>query len=368
MTIATLDREMKEREVVPSGPCRIVPLFPRPSYSLPQSAWRLRLGFKIPLAGALPPLDLSPHATINPSILELAPNQTALFRVENGIGKELWCFDPSIAIISLVPFFFPSNPFAETIPITKSRQDFVVFTRSEGRTAIVVYPPSGSESWLIVIVVARVPVTFHFLKGAVGTHGVTTNRLPEGDPDKMLEIMNKIYRDNHAGLEFFKSGVNTGLEIPGLGVDEHGNVLPGVRVSKAAADSRDFQKIRPHFNSNSLFNVFFVGSFIEELDPSNPPAQLFAETSQPPNSDPPHRCCLCRDNRDGDPQRFDFWGETLAHEAGHALGESDDFNNTDSLMFRFRDRVTGTKIDVEMSGRMLASFKQWQRRPPFTIP
>lgn len=143
MTIAALDREMKEREVVPSGPCRIVPLFPRPSYSLPQSAWRLRLGFKVPFAGALPPSDPFPHATISPFILELAPNQTASFRAENGFGKELRCFDPTIAIVKDIHAPFNSPP--DRIPITGNRQDFRVFPQSVGRTLFFINPPAVSN-------------------------------------------------------------------------------------------------------------------------------------------------------------------------------------------------------------------------------
>jgi hypothetical protein len=71
MTIAALDREMKEREVVPSGPCRIVPIFPvqrpsRPIYFSPHTAGLLRLGFKVSIrwrASSNPPPDFQSFQT-----------------------------------------------------------------------------------------------------------------------------------------------------------------------------------------------------------------------------------------------------------------------------------------------------------------
>ncbi|HEX7193904.1 MAG TPA: hypothetical protein VF207_02955, partial [Chthoniobacterales bacterium] len=95
-----------------------------------------------------------------------------------------------------------------------------------------------------------------------------------------------------------------------------------------------------------LFNVFFVGNFIDLTNMSGAQTNFLALTSRPPNGDQPLRCCLCRDPQKGDPPGIDV-GETLAHEAGHALGEDDDFNDTNSPMFIDQSRKTDTKISPQ---------------------
>jgi hypothetical protein len=85
---------------------------------------------------------------------------------------------------------------------------------------------------------------------------------------------------------------------------------------------------------------------------------LLALTSKPPNDTPPLRCCLCRDPDPTDPRGIDP-GKTLAHEAGHALGEDDDQQDTSSLMFQSQSKSTDTKISLDMAARMLSSFKQF---------
>jgi hypothetical protein len=162
--------------------------------------------------------------------------------------------------------------------------------------------------------------------------------------------MNDIYQDNHAGLRFGFPFVDPSLHIPGLG-----SQVPGVRVSDQSI-TPDFTTVSSQFNSTRLFNVFFVGRFIDLDDPTNPRPSIHAQTTGPPigpKSPKPLRCCLCRDALNGDPPDFD-WGETLAHEAGHALGERDDLNDPHLLMFKFGDRRIGTRIDSETARRMIA--------------
>jgi hypothetical protein len=49
-------------------------------------------------------------------------------------------------------------------------------------------------------------------------------------------------------------------------------------------------------------------------------------------------------------------GETLAHEAGHALGEDEDPDDSNSLMFFNQSGSTDTLIYPSMAQRMWKSF------------
>jgi hypothetical protein len=162
--------------------------------------------------------------------------------------------------------------------------------------------------------------------------------------------MNTIYNDQ-ASMTFVKAGVNPSLTIPGLG-----SQFAGVRLNLAGA-TPDTDAIKARRQASILFNVFFVGRFISPSLDGDPP-NLLAVTSKPPNDDKPLRCCLCRDAQKGDPPGIDP-GKTLAHEAGHALGEDDDNKDTTSLMFFSQSSGTDTIIVPLMAQRMLTSFKQF---------
>jgi hypothetical protein len=133
-----------------------------------------------------------------------------------------------------------------------------------------------------------------------------------------------------------------------------GGGMSGVRVSQNGSTA-DTIAIKAR-KADVLFNVFFVGNFIDVTNMNGTQTDFLALTSKPPNDDKPLRCCLCRDPQNGDPSGTDV-GETLAHEAGHALGEDDDNNDTDSLMYFSQSGATDTLIYPLMAQRMLASFK-----------
>jgi hypothetical protein len=185
---------------------------------------------------------------------------------------------------------------------------------------------------------------FHFLDGP---KGIKTTRTP-GDLEGILKTINDIYRDQ-ASITFVKSGVNPSLSIPGLG-----GGTPTVRVSEKG-HTDDTRAITAR-KGDVLFNVFFVGSFFDNDDLNSNPSYL-ALTSKPPNDAKPLRCCLCRDRQNGDPP-VDV-GETLAHEAGHALGEDDDFSDRNSLMYWAAVGQTDTLISHSMAQRMWKSIESF---------
>jgi hypothetical protein len=195
-------------------------------------------------------------------------------------------------------------------------------------------------------VLNEVKTFFHFLDGPTG---IKTTRTP-ADLDAILKTMNDIYRDQ-ASMKFVNSGANPSLSIGGLG-----GGMPGVRINLNGSTA-DTAAIKAR-KADVLFNVFFVGSFIDVTNFSGVQSDLLAVTSKPPNDDKPLRCCLCRDPQKGDPPGIDV-GETLAHEAGHALGEDDDTQDSDSLMFFSQSGQTDTLIYPRMAQRMLASFRSF---------
>jgi peptidoglycan hydrolase-like protein with peptidoglycan-binding domain len=352
MTMAALDREMLAREAVPSGPTRFETVFPaqrpaRPSAVSPPGASRLLLGFKAGglLADVIPPLP--PSLSFSQSILEVPRQQVGLFRVRNGKGKQLVCQDLSVA--TMAPLDPPANAHTVSkLTITEDPQEIRVFPKSAGRTSISVRPFGPFDAFMTVVVPAEVGVFFHFLDGPPG---VKTARR-EGDLDAILKTMNDIYQRNHAGMVFVNRGANPRLTVRGLGND-----FAGVRVATSGGTA-DTDAIKASRKADVLFNVFFVGRFIDVTNPDGSQENFLALTSRPPDDDKPLRCCLCRDRLPSDPARIDP-GKTLAHEAGHALGEDDDRKDTNSLMFFSQSGATDTRIDAGMADRMMSSFKQF---------
>jgi peptidoglycan hydrolase-like protein with peptidoglycan-binding domain len=351
MTMALLDAELLSKEVVPSGPTRFETLSPeqpssRPSELLPKSMSRLQLSFamNVPFADAI---SLPPFVTLTPSLLEVSRNQVGLFRVLNGVGKELVCQNSSIATIA--PLDLPSNANTlTTIKIREKNQSIRVFPKNEGWTTISLRPFDIFDPFMTIIVRAEVKIFFHFLDGL---QGVKTVR-KETDLSAILKTMNDIYQRNHAGMVFVNNGVNPRLQIAGLG-----GGTPGVRVNQFGSTS-DTDAIKANYKSDILFNVFFVGNFTDVSNIDATVTNFLALTSRPPNDNKPLRCCLCRDAQTGDPPGIDP-GKTLAHEAGHALGEDDDNSDRNSLMFFSQSGQTDTRIDAGMAGRMMSSFRQF---------
>src|SRR5262249_23232676 len=264
MTMAALDLEMLSIEAGPSGPTRFETIFPvqrpaRPNYFLPPGPSRLRLGFKGagPLAVGLPPLP--PRLTFTPSILEVPLNQQGLFRVHNGVGKEVVCEDSWVA--KMAPLDLPPNAhFLTRVKIRKNPQDIRLFPQGVGRTSISVRPFSFFDPVMTVIVPAEVGVFFHFLDGP---QGIKTART-EGDLDAILNTMNFVYQRSHAGLVFVKRGVNTALRVPGL----DGGPFHAVRVHQHGGP--DFDAILKNEKPDILYDVFFVGGIVDISDPARP--------------------------------------------------------------------------------------------------
>jgi hypothetical protein len=172
--------------------------------------------------------------------------------------------------------------------------------------------------------------------------------------------MNNIYQGNQSGLMFETVG-RVSLAVAGVGGGLIVGGRSGVRVNENSLfglRDTDIGRIEKFFHSAFLFNVFFVGRFLDISNPGGPTPDLLALTSRPPDDDKPLRCCLCRDPDPTDPPGIDP-GRTLAHEAGHALGEADDKQDTTSLMFFSQAQATDRRISDRMAERMLRSFKQF---------
>jgi hypothetical protein len=250
------------------------------------------------------------------------------------------------------PLDLPANAHTlKTVKITTNPQDIRVFARSVGRTTVFVRSkrPLDFTAFMSVIVPAEVGVFFHFLDGP---KGIKTNRTV-GELDGIVATMNGMYRRNRAGVIFKRSGENAKLVVPGLGLTQ----ISGVKLHGHGGP--DFDAIAKNEKPGILFDVFFVNTLVDLSDPMNPEVNnLLAITTRPPNDTKPLRCCICRDASPSDPAGITV-GKTLAHEAGHALGEDDDFKDTNSLMFFKQSGATDTRIDDAMADRMLASFRSF---------
>ena len=349
MTMASLDGEMVKKEPLASEPTRIFVNYPRPRRAYVREAFAPRVGIQQVLGfQGGPLLNVAAHSPSVPR-LELRVNQLGSITVTNGVGKRMMCRFTDIGFI-----FDPTKPEKTqlgVVTISQNRQVFHVRAMAPGRTDILIRGPTGPTTVggilsVVPDVLIEVHTFFHFLDGP---KGIKTTRTP-GDLNGILKAMNDIYRDQ-ASITFVNAGVNPSLNIPGLG-----GGLAAVRTNPDKGHTDDTEAITAR-KSDVLFNVFLVGSFFDlpTLD-SNP--SYLALTSKPPNGAKPLRCCLCRDPQQGDPPGVDV-GETLAHEAGHALGEEDDLHNPFSLMYRSAAGQVDTEIDHPMAQRMWKSIESF---------
>jgi hypothetical protein len=131
------------------------------------------------------------------------------------------------------------------------------------------------------------------------------------------------------------------LSVPGLGGESS-----GVRVGKGEDPTPDTKAITAR-KADVLFNVFFVGNMINDKGNTS---------SFPDMTNYPGGCCLFRDPQKGDSAANTF-GEVLAHEAGHALGEPDDYADKNSLTY-WTVR-TDSLIDPSMAQCMWKSIENF---------
>jgi hypothetical protein len=337
MTMASLDGEMVKKEPLASEPTRIFVNYPRPRRAYRREAFAPRVGIQQVLGfQGGPLLNVAAHSPSVPR-LELRVNQLGSITVTDGQGKRIMCHD-AIAFI-----FDPTkseNSQSGVVTVTEKRQVFHVRARTPGRAHIWIKGPTGPTTLGGIIsvmpdVFIEVNTFFHFL---VGPKGIKTDRTP-GDIGDLLDTMNKIYGDQ-TSFKFVIAGVNPSLSIPGLG-----SGMPGVPINRNGSTA-DHIAIK----ANVFFNVFFVGNVIDVTNKGKPQT-ILANTSKPPDDAKPLRCCICRDDIPGVNV-----GETLAHEAGHALGEDDDKHDTDSLMFWTTVGQTDNLIYPSMAERMWKSF------------
>jgi hypothetical protein len=340
MTMASLDGEMVKKEPLASEPTRIFVNYPRPRRAYRREAFAPRVGIQQVLGfQGGPLLNVAAHSPSVPR-LELRVNQLGSITVTDGQGKRIMCHD-AIAFI-----FDPTkseNSQSGVVTVTEKRQVFHVRARTPGRAHIWIKGPTGPTTLGGIIsvmpdVFIEVNTFFHFL---VGPKGIKTDRTP-GDIGDLLDTMNKIYGDQ-TSFKFVIAGVNPSLSIPGLG-----SGMPGVPINRNGSTA-DHIAIKAR-KANVFFNVFFVGNVIDVTNKGKPQT-ILANTSKPPDDAKPLRCCICRDDIPGVNV-----GETLAHEAGHALGEDDDKHDTDSLMFWTTVGQTDNLIYPSMAERMWKSF------------
>ena len=344
MTMASLDGEMVKKEPLASEPTRIFVNYPRPRRAYRREAFAPRVGIQQVLGfQEAPLLNVAAHSPSVPR-LELRVNQLGSITVTDGQGKRIMCHD---AIAFIFDPIKPENSQSGVVTVTEKKQVFHVRARTPGRAHIWIKGPTGPTTlggiiFVVPDVLIEVNTFFHFL---VGSKGIKTDRTP-GDLDGILETMNDIY-GYQASIKFVIAGVNPSLSVLGLGGGGS-----GVRVGKGENPTVDTKAIMAR-KADVLFNVFFVGNMIDDKGNTS---SFPAMTSKPPDGPTPLRCCLFRDPQTGDLAGTD-WGEVLAHEAGHALGEEEDYADKNSLMYW--TARTDSLIDPSMAQRMWKSIESF---------
>jgi hypothetical protein len=349
MTVASLDDELFALECAPPSLEVILPIqrYQHARGSLGGQDIRLALA-----PGAPPkPMgfwELPGTLTMSARRMSLRVGQMGIVRIRNGMGRELFCSHPSIA--KLAPMDLPHNAhMLDRVKLTKSTEDIRVFANSGGAATVGFVNPKklNFDPFLSVVVAHEVGVFFHFVDGQPG---VKTKRRDD-DTGNIIQTMNEIYARGGGQFVFFKAGSNTALRLPGVG-----GPMAAVRIQKSGGGP-DWNAITANRRADAFFNVFFVGEIVDLTNLGSPTRNdVLAITSRPPDDTPPLRCCVCRDPVPSDPVGIDV-GKTLAHEAGHALGEDDDRSDATSLMFFKQSGQTDTQISAAMTERMRASFQ-----------
>jgi OmpA family len=354
-------------QVANAGKPRVIPHVPPPpdTFQAPPELGTPRLHLGIALGGGTVFADVLPSLT--PSKVELHPNEVRSVTVINAVGRQMFLkkegtptsnFSEMFATAKL---FDPGKPEANQsgrVKIVQSPQDVNVRGLSPGRNDVVFTNPASRFVDIVgmVTVFFDVKVFFHFVDGPPG---IKTNRLP-GVEAVFISIMNRIYRGQTA-IFFVSAGAHHSLVVPGLKpvTDASGKV--GLPVLKAGTTSGQ-SAIVNNRNPDILFNAFFIGDMVDLSGAmsGDPGEDFLGLTSDPDAKFMPGRCCLLRDPQPRDPGGIK-WGETLAHEAGHALDEDDikDERRKDQLMFFSASQRSGVKIPSIAALSMLESAKNF---------
>lgn len=228
MTIASLDREMFEKENnAPVGPVQIKPLNfmrVRPlGYSgLPAILRnpRLRLRYVVggpPLGGDGPPLILP----VNPFVtFELPENGSGVIQVINCAGGRVRSLDSIIGVV-----FDPDagpNAHGGDLPVSKDDQTFIVRSGLPGRTFIEAVNKNASHSFLgthalltLVVQNPRPPTDFQRVQGVMHDHQPCRRwdeirQHPNDEPDLLAAALELMLEDADTPEEYmanFRDGI-----------------------------------------------------------------------------------------------------------------------------------------------------------------
>ena len=373
LSVARLDDDERDRavsvwlQVANAGKPRVIPHTPYPPDILqapPELGTpRLHLGFAIGggtiFANVLP--------SITPSNIELRPNEVRSCTVINAVGREMFLkkegtpTSSSSHIFATAKLFDPGESDVNQngrVKIVQSPQVVGVRGLSPGRNDVVFTNPASRFVDIVgmVSVLFDVKVFFHFLDGPAG---IKTNRPAEVEA-AFIRAMNRIYRGQTA-IVFASAGANPSLTVPGAKPRKDASGKVGLPVLSGGRTPEQLAVVSNR-KSDVLFNVFLIGDMVDLTGAmsGDPGEDFLGLTSQSDTSVVPPRCCLLRDPQPRDPPGIK-WGDTLAHEAGHALDEDDikDDPRKDHLMFFSASKRTGVKIPSSTAFFMLKSAKKF---------
>lgn len=252
----------------------------------------------------------------------------ARVRVLGGQGATLHSRSPGVA-----QPVNPDNPAFRLLRITEDPEVIGIQGLSPGSTTIEARDGNRVLARLEVAVLAprTISTAFHFVRG----NGIATARPSSSSQlNDFVAEMNRIYRPQ-TNLEFNLSSVGFPV-INGIA----GSV---VRTTLASLNG-DWPTVVGNRSSGTIFNVFFVRA----LDATDSAGDEDAITEIGGRRNPVHRDCIFEDSDSVGPNDMP---ETLAHEAGHGLGEADVPADISLLMNGTTD-LQGRKILVEQAIRM----------------